>query len=217
MTQLHAPRPRQRRNSENTKKRLLDAAEAEFAIKGYDGARLGAIASAAGAQQALIHHYYGDKEGLYRAVVERAIETLSKEGWDILERMAPRADVRAFVEAFVRALLSYFSSHAPLLAIFRAEASAGGGFSRDLLERHTKPVFDAVVAELESLARRGEVRADVDARHLCVSVCGMCAFPFYDEAFLAVIWPVDMKNPAFLEARERDIVELVMTRIQPRP
>src|SRR3989442_1075637 len=74
------------RSSIESKKRILDAAESEFAAKGMDGARLGSIARAAGVQQALIHHYFIDKAGLYEAVVERAISAITTEGWDILSR-----------------------------------------------------------------------------------------------------------------------------------
>ena len=63
------PSARRERNADATKARLLAAAESEFAAKGFDGARLGNIAKAAGVQQALIHHYFADKEGLYREVL----------------------------------------------------------------------------------------------------------------------------------------------------
>ena len=218
-----ARRARPKRDAAATQKRLLDAAEAEFAAKGFDGARLGAIALAADAQQALVHHYFGDKEGLYRAVLTRAVEAVSVEGWGILERVpapalrdkkAKTIDVRPLVDAFVESLHRFFSSHAPLLAIVRHDAQAGGAFTRDLVGRTTKPVFEACVALIEDLARRGIVRADVDARHICISTCAMCTFPYRDEAFFSAIWPIDVKSRAFMEDRRREVVDTVMARLQ---
>ena len=53
------------RNAADKKERILRAAEKEFSAKGFDGARLSAIAKEADVQQALIHHYFEDKERLH--------------------------------------------------------------------------------------------------------------------------------------------------------
>ncbi|MCK5841866.1 MAG: TetR/AcrR family transcriptional regulator [Candidatus Sabulitectum sp.] len=50
---------------------ILDAAAEEFAEKGYDGARVDAIAKRAGINKAMLYYRVGDKEELYRRVVLR--------------------------------------------------------------------------------------------------------------------------------------------------
>jgi TetR/AcrR family transcriptional regulator len=228
---LAASRRRRRtkptRDAEATKKRLLDAAEVAFAKKGFAGARLGAIASAARAQQALVHHYFGDKEGLYAAVLTRAVEATMNEGWDILQRIpaAPARGkkarsldlpaLRALVDAFVASLLRFFATHAALLSIVRYDARAGGEFTRELVTRTSKPMFDQIARMLTDLARRGVVRRDLDGRHFCVSVFAMCAYPYYDEEFLTLLWPVDVRGAEFMGARRREIVETAMARLAP--
>ena len=64
-------------------------------------------------------------------------------------------------------------------------------------------------------ARTREVRADVDARHLCISTVAMACFPYTDEAFLDAVWSLDPQAPAFIEERKREIVLTVMARIAP--
>jgi AcrR family transcriptional regulator len=54
-----------------TKERILNAAKHVFAEKGFDGARMGAIARTAKANQALIHYYFESKEKLYEQVLLR--------------------------------------------------------------------------------------------------------------------------------------------------
>ena len=54
-----------------TKKRILLSAKREFADKGFDGARMSAIARRAGINQALIHYYFKSKENLYEQVLQR--------------------------------------------------------------------------------------------------------------------------------------------------
>src|SRR5437868_4544440 len=75
------------RNALETKRRILEAATAEFAAKGFDGARLGTIARAAVVQQALIHHYFADKEGLHREVVRSGLQAMTEGAWELLSRM----------------------------------------------------------------------------------------------------------------------------------
>jgi len=49
---------------------VLAAARTAFAERGFDGASIRLIATAAGVDPALVHHYFGSKEKLFLAVVE---------------------------------------------------------------------------------------------------------------------------------------------------
>ncbi|WP_183064559.1 TetR family transcriptional regulator [Streptomyces sp. gCLA4] len=66
------------RDSSATKARLLDAAFSEFATYGIAGARVDRIAETAQANKRLIYVYYGNKEQLFDAVLQRALETGSE-------------------------------------------------------------------------------------------------------------------------------------------
>jgi TetR/AcrR family transcriptional regulator len=55
---------------EDTRAAILRAAIAEFTEQGEAGARTDAIARAAGVNKALLHYYYGTKDGLYGAVLD---------------------------------------------------------------------------------------------------------------------------------------------------
>lgn len=76
-----ANRPRQRapsRRSLATRERILDAAEALFAERGFDGASLRDIAARAGVPVGLVHHHGGGKEELFRQTVARRADELSR-------------------------------------------------------------------------------------------------------------------------------------------
>ena len=49
---------------------MLAAARAAFAERGYDGASIRGIATAAGVDPALVHHYFGTKDALFLAAVQ---------------------------------------------------------------------------------------------------------------------------------------------------
>lgn len=61
------------RDSAATKARLLDAASAEFAAHGLAGARVDRIAEAANANKQRIYAYFGSKEQLFDAVIDRVL------------------------------------------------------------------------------------------------------------------------------------------------
>jgi AcrR family transcriptional regulator len=69
------PRSRTGRRSgdSGSKAAILEAARAQFADYGYDGATIRAIAAAAGVDPALVHHFYGSKERLFAASMELPI------------------------------------------------------------------------------------------------------------------------------------------------
>jgi TetR/AcrR family transcriptional regulator len=218
-------RKKKERNAVETKRRILEAAAVEFAKKGFDGARLGTIARAADVQQALIHHYFVDKEGLHSAVVQGGLTAMTEGAWGLLSQMdAPVADrkgkkrrgpeeLRALAEAFVDLLLGFFATNGSFLSILRHEASAGTGTK--IVAENVAPVFEAIVARLDEMRARGEVRRDVDARHLVLSCVAMIAFPFQEQPFVEAIWPVEWHRPEHLAARKKHVVEMILARVLP--
>jgi len=76
-TPAKAPPPRKRpagavRDPGENRSRILDAATAEFARNGLGGARVDRIAAAAGTNKRMLYYYFGSKEKLFLAVLERA-------------------------------------------------------------------------------------------------------------------------------------------------
>jgi len=57
------------REPERTRARILEAAFAEFAAKGFAGARVSEIARRAASNKRMLYHYFTDKKGLFRAVM----------------------------------------------------------------------------------------------------------------------------------------------------
>ena len=79
------------RDSTRTRAAILDAATREFTAKGLSGARVDAIAERAGVNKRMIYHYFGDKEGLYLAVLEETYAAIRTAEIDLnLERLASR-------------------------------------------------------------------------------------------------------------------------------
>lgn len=143
--------------STDTRERLLEAAGAEFVAHGFARATVRAICSAAGANVAAVSYHFGDKAGLYRAVLGEAFRRKEQAAPLSLDPAAPLGErVRRFAEAFLRRLLSEGPGwHARIMAWEMVEPSQA---LPEVVETHFRPVRDLI----ESFAR--EARPDLDAR-----------------------------------------------------
>ncbi|GAC1317382.1 MAG: TetR/AcrR family transcriptional regulator [Thermoleophilaceae bacterium] len=102
---------------------MLDAAGTAFANRGFHAASMDAIAEAAGISKPMLYSYFGSKEGLYVAYVERS-------GYDLLEKMrlaAPRDATREQrLRAGILAFLAHIDDHRAGWAVLSKEASSQG-------------------------------------------------------------------------------------------
>jgi AcrR family transcriptional regulator len=66
-------------DAEATRRRLVDAATAEFSAHGIAGGRVDRIAEAAKSNKAQIYHYFGSKDGLFDAVFNAMVVDTLRE------------------------------------------------------------------------------------------------------------------------------------------
>jgi AcrR family transcriptional regulator len=81
---------------------ILTAAEAVFAENGFHGATTRAIAAAAGVNPALIHYYFGSKDGLFETVVERRAAEINRRRRAWLSELPEEPPLEPLLEAFLR-------------------------------------------------------------------------------------------------------------------
>jgi AcrR family transcriptional regulator len=140
--------------------RLLDAATAEFADRGYEGASLNRVLDAAGVSKGALYYYFEDRDDLYAAVVMRVFRSLGDGALNGFDPQTPEAFWPA-IEAFARRSADAVQGRATELAAMRS-------FQRDV-RRNPKPAFAEVLALVRErfvvLVRRGRelgcVRTDL--------------------------------------------------------
>jgi AcrR family transcriptional regulator len=205
---------RRERNAAATRQRILDAGEREFAARGFAGARLREIADGAGVQPALIHHYFTDKQGLYRAVLDRALLPTSTESWSLL---GSRRDLEGLLAGFIDLLLRFYAANRNLLSILRHEALSGSSVLVELTKERTLPIIEALSRFLEERQAAGEVRADVPASEIIVAGMSMVVYPFVEEGMFAVMMPsVLLRDEESLERRKQAILRLLLGGLHPQ-
>jgi AcrR family transcriptional regulator len=93
----------------STRDRILTAGEALFAEVGFEGATLRRLTTTAEVNLAAVHYHFGNKEGLFRAVLERRLAPINAERLrrlDLLESRSASPSLEEVVEAFVGPMLS---------------------------------------------------------------------------------------------------------------
>lgn len=101
----------------DTAERLLDAAEALFAERGFEGTSLRAVTQAAGTSVSAAHYHFGGKEALLRATLRRRVEPMNRLRLERLEALRRRSGGRALaveeiLDAFLRPLFDLESARA---------------------------------------------------------------------------------------------------------
>ena len=103
-----------------TMEKILVAAEAEFAARGFDGAGMKAIANRGEVSQALLHYHFGTKERLYADVIAHRSRKINAERRALLEAVdltAPDA-LDLIFEALLRPPLGPSGGARPYARIF---------------------------------------------------------------------------------------------------
>jgi TetR/AcrR family transcriptional regulator len=127
-------------DAEGTRQAILNAAEQVFAEHGFDGARIDTIAETAGYNKSLIFHYYGDKLGLYTAVIKRIDKQGNELQYRILaplltdERLTSDAcTFRTFLRTVIRMIFDFMVEHPYVVRIIAWEAAEGWQTTRKIV------------------------------------------------------------------------------------
>ncbi len=90
-------------HKEDVKNRLLDAAEALFCEKGFDGVSVRELTAAAGCNVAAVNYYFGGKDKLYAEMFRRQFGTMIQRNLDVIERVMSQPGV--VLEDLLRAVM----------------------------------------------------------------------------------------------------------------
>ncbi len=94
-----ASRQRWKQDPEGVKANILAIALEEFSRNGLSGARMDEIAARTRTSKRMIYYYFGDKEGLYRKVLEEAYSKVRKGEEELmLDHLPPGEALRQLVE-----------------------------------------------------------------------------------------------------------------------
>lgn len=181
-----------KRDATASRKAILDAALIEFSEQGYSGARIDAVARAAGVSKPLIYGYFGDKDALYAAALrETYVQIRESEKSLDLEGRTPEEAIRLLV-VFT---LNHFRKNPWFISMLNTENLRGGETIRQIGD--ASEIQSNLVGKLGEVLRKGEAqgrfRPGVDPVDLYIFIASLCYFPVSNIHTLRAVFncPID--------------------------
>jgi len=202
------PDPRPTRDAERTQAAILAAATQEFARYGLGGARVDRIALRAKANKRMLYYYFGSKEDLFLAVLERAYENIRAEEQKLrLTDLAPAEGV----ERLIVFTWNYFLAHPEFMTLLNSENLHRARHLKrsSKIEAMHSPLVATLSEVLARGARKGVFRDGVDPVQLYVSIAALGYFYLSNNHTLSTIFGRDLLAPRAKAQRLRHMVELV--------
>ena len=204
------------RSPEATRQDIIAVATREFAQNGLSGARVDEIAAKTGSSKRMIYYYFGDKDGLYLAVLEDAYRRVrTTEAQLDIEHLRPADALRKLVEftfdhhhsneAFIRLVMIENIHHGDYLAR-----------SKTIQELNV-----SAIGELERIYQRGlqqgVFRKGLTAIELHWQISALCFFNVSNRATFSQIFRVDLTSKKAVAALRAQVVEMVLHNVLKAP
>jgi len=189
--------------------RILAAAVAEFASRGFKGASMDAIAARTDTTRALINYYFGSKEKLYLEVLERVYaEIREAERLIDLDHLPPVEAIRCIVEF----TYDYYVKHEDFVRLVIAENQARGRHMKKSAAMRTlnRPIIET----LGGVIVRGQAdrvfRTDVDAIDVHMAIAALGIFNVANQFTFGAIFQRAMGATGDVPRRRRMVADIVL-------
>jgi AcrR family transcriptional regulator len=193
-----------RRDADRSRQTILDAAERLFAELGYEAVSLERIGRAAGLSRGAPGYFFGSKEALYRAVMQRLFESSEQLVEETHRQLASVADgeLDQVLEIVVENLLEFLYERPDFLTLVQREALRRSG------------VMEGTRAHLTLLRMPLTIADGLDwtspatnPQHLLLTLLALCWFPLANPPLIRDLG--GQFDRTFVEARKRHVVALL--------
>jgi TetR/AcrR family transcriptional regulator len=133
--------------------KILDAAEFVFGHFGFRGATTALIAKKADIAKPHIYYYFEDKEDLYRAILERAMNKWARE----METLDTAGNIQTILVRYIHKKVDFSRDHPDLSRLYANEVISGAPFISNFIEKVSTPLLLKKVATVEAWAESGAV------------------------------------------------------------
>jgi AcrR family transcriptional regulator len=144
-------------------RQILDVAHARFAAEGYGGVTMDGVAAEVGVTKPLLYAYWGNKERIYLACLERDADRLMETVGDAVRSAPNPADA---TEVGLRAFFEFVSGESGAFRVLFDETLPTGGEIAQRVTEHRERINSLVATTLiEQLppAKREKARVEVEA------------------------------------------------------
>ncbi|MET7309102.1 MULTISPECIES: TetR family transcriptional regulator [unclassified Streptomyces] len=163
------------RDAARTRAEILEVATTEFARAGYAGARVDEIAALTRTTKRMIYYYFGSKERLFTAVLERAYAEIRRAESSLdVEHLDPVAATRRLVEL----TFDHHEAHPDFIRLVSIENihEAEHIIGSEELGRLGSPATEVLQRILDAGRSSGLFHADADAVDVHAMISSFCFF-----------------------------------------
>ncbi len=178
------------RNPERSRERILAAALKEFAAKGFAGARVDFIARRAAINKRMLYHYFGNKEGLFKAVLRRKIA--ERQAWAENLSGDPAESLPFWFEAACK--------DADWVRLLEWEALQGNA-EKVIDEKQRRAATARGLERIRQRQARGQISAEFDPRHVMLAMRSLTMFPAAFPQLTRLIMGRPVSDPKFQKER----------------
>jgi AcrR family transcriptional regulator len=192
-------------DTEGTRRRLKEAAAAEFAEHGPDGTTMASIAERAGINKERLYKYFGDKQALFETVLTDELDKLA----------ASVAPIPGFedIGEFAGRTFDYHAAHPQLVRLLLWEGLSGGPVADEASRTaHYRDKARAYAAA----QRDGVLDADLDPEHLVFLIIGLAAWWAAAPQLARMLTGADDSDPAEHARRRASVVQAAERLARPR-
>ena len=200
-----APPARTARANNETRELILRSALPVFAVKGFDGATTREIATAAGVNHGLIPYYFGTKVKLWEASVDLAFGDMASGLEELISDDSIASD-RERARQMIRVHVRYVAAHPEFVRVMHEEGKRDGPRTRWLVDRHVRPLYDAIVGVLA----RGELDLGISPIHFFYVLVGSVGVIFHQAEECKRLTGVDPFDPEVVEEHARVVERLLL-------
>lgn len=194
--------------------RILAAAVAEFASRGVKGASMDAIAARTDTTRALINYYFGSKEKLYLAVLERVYAEIraAEHGLD-LHHLPPVEAIRRIVEF----TYDYYVAHEDFVRLVVAENQAKGRHMKrsPALRTVNRPIVETLGRVIERGQAAGAFRPGIDPIDVHMAIAALGMFNVTNQYTFGAIFQRAMGAKGDVSSRRRMVAEMILRWLEP--
>ncbi|MGH8371597.1 MAG: TetR/AcrR family transcriptional regulator [Gammaproteobacteria bacterium] len=177
--------------------RLQDAARALFAQHGYAAVSTRAVAEAAGVNPAMIHYYFGSKQGLYEAMISATFTPMFEGFSAALSPGAPRepALIHRFFDVYMHTLGA--NPWMPPL-ILREVIAENGRLRQWFIQQFATRGGGMLTRLIQAEQAAGRIRKNLDPTLTALSMVSLAVFPFVAMPVASAVFGVRIK-PDYLD------------------
>jgi AcrR family transcriptional regulator len=193
-------------DTEGTRRRLKEAATAEFAEHGPDGTTMARIADRAGINKERLYKYFGDKQSLFEMVLTDELDKLAAS-------IAPVPSGFEDIGEFAGRTFDYHAAHPQLVRLLLWEGLAGGPVA-DVANRSAH--YQDKARAYAAAQRDGILDGDLDPEHLVFMIIGLAAWWAAAPQLARMLTGADDSDPAEHARRRASVVRAAERLARPR-